>query len=103
MVMVACLFAPQFLMLYWFAITALIVHFRGRERLSFTRQLTDHSTLLAPYNVMMYWFSALPNRPVLPTASIPELAKLRENWALIRDEALALSERGAINAADQYK
>ena len=67
--MVARLFAPQFLVLYWFAITAMIVHFRGRDRLTFTRQLTDHSTLLAPYNVLMYWFSALPNRPVLPSTS----------------------------------
>jgi beta-hydroxylase len=48
MVMVARLFAPQFLVLYWFAITAMIVHFRGRDRLTLTRQLTDHSTLLAP-------------------------------------------------------
>jgi beta-hydroxylase len=102
MVMVARLFAPQFLVLYWFAITAMIMHFRGRDRLTLTRQLTDHSTLLAPYNVLMYWFSALPNRPVLPTASIPQLAKLRENWEIIRDEALALSEQGAIKAADKY-
>ncbi len=100
--MVARLFAPQFLVLYWFAITAMIVHFRGRDRLTLTRQLTDHSTLLAPYNVLMYWFSALPNRPVLPTASIPQLAKLRENWEIIRDEALALSEQGGIKAADKY-
>jgi beta-hydroxylase len=70
--------------------------------LSFIRQLTDHSTLLAPYNVLMYWFSALPNRPVLPTASIQQLAKLRENWEIIRDEALALSEQGRIKAADKY-
>jgi beta-hydroxylase len=90
----ARLFAPQFLVLYWFAITAMIVHFRGRDRLTFTRQLTDHSTLLAPYNVLMYWFSVLPNRPVLPAASIPELAKLRENWQIIRGEGLALSEQG---------
>jgi aspartyl/asparaginyl beta-hydroxylase (cupin superfamily) len=64
--MVARLLAPQILVLYWFAATALIVHFRGRDRFSFTRQPTDFSTLLAPYNVLMYWFSALPNRPVLP-------------------------------------
>jgi beta-hydroxylase len=101
MVMVARLFAPQFLVLYWFAITAMIVHFRGRDRLTLTRQLTDHSTLLAPYNVLMYWFSVLPNRPVLPAASIPELAKLRENWQIIRGEgAGAVRARPAsINAA----
>ena len=100
--MVARLFAPQFLVLYWFAITAIIVHFRGRDRLTVARQLTDHSTLLAPYNVLMYWFSAIPNRPFLPTASVPDLSKLRDNWQVIRDEALALSEKGAIKAADKY-
>jgi beta-hydroxylase len=100
--MVGRLLAPQLLIVYWFAATALMVHFRGRERFRFTRQLTDHSTLLAPYNVLMYWFSALPNQPVLPTASVPELAKLRENWQIIRDEALALSDQGQIKAADKY-
>jgi aspartyl/asparaginyl beta-hydroxylase (cupin superfamily) len=67
----ARLFAPQFLVLYWFAITAMIV------------------------------LSVLPNRPVLPAASIPELAKLRENWQIIRGEgAGAVRARPAsINAA----
>jgi beta-hydroxylase len=97
--MLTRLFAPQFLVLYWFVITALVVHFRGRERLGFTRQLTDHSTFLAPYNVLMYWFSALPNRPVLPTTSIPDLAKLRDNWQTIRDEATALFDQGRIKAS----
>jgi len=102
MVMVARLLAPQLLVLYWLAATAFIVHFRGRDRLKFTRQLTDHSTLLAPYNVLMYWFSALPNRPVLPTTSVADLAKLRNNWEIIRDEALALFEQGQIKASDKY-
>jgi beta-hydroxylase len=100
--MVLRLLAPQFLVLYWFAATALFVHFRGRERLAFTRQLTDHSTLFAPYNVLMYWFSALPSRPMLPTTSVPDLAKLRDNWQTIRDEALALFDQGRIKAADKY-
>lgn len=100
--MLARFLAPQFLVLYWFTFTALLVHFRGRERFSFARQLTDHSTLLAPYNVLMYWFSAVPSRPLLPVASIPELAKLRANWEMIRDEALALNDEGRIKAADKY-
>jgi len=95
-------FAPQFVVLYVFAAAALMVHFRGRDRLSFTRQLTDHSTLLAPFNVLMYVFSALPNRPVLPTTSIPDLAKLRDNWEIIRDEALESFDQGRIKAADSY-
>jgi beta-hydroxylase len=100
--MVGRFFAPQLLMLYWFVVATIIVHFRGRVRFGFFRQLTDHSTLLAPYNVLMYWFSAIPTAPVLSTASIPELAKLRENWKIIRDEALALNDQGRIKAADKY-
>jgi beta-hydroxylase len=93
---------PQFLLLYWWFGTALFVAFRGRARLSFTRQVTDHSTFLAPYNVLMYWFSAVPNRPVLPAASIPDLAILRDNWKVIRAEAVALFDGGGIKAADAY-
>jgi beta-hydroxylase len=100
--MVARLFAPQFLLLYAFAASVLAVHFRGKVRLGFGRQLTDHSSLMAPYNVLMYLFSAVPNRPVLPTSVIPELAKLRENWQVIREEAQALFDEGRIKAADGY-
>jgi beta-hydroxylase len=100
--MVARLFAPQFLVLYAFAASVLAVHFRGRVRLGFGRQLTDHSTITAPYNVLMYMFSAVPNKPVLPVSAIPDLAKLRENWQVIRDEAVALFDEGRIKASDGY-
>ena len=43
--------------------SALFVHYRGRVRLKFLRQLTDHSTFTAPYNALVYLFSAVPNRP----------------------------------------
>jgi beta-hydroxylase len=75
------------------------VHFRGRERLRISRQLGDHSTYLAPYNVLMYAGSAVPNQPVVPVDRFPELAKLRDNWELIRDEAVRLFDEGFIRAA----
>jgi beta-hydroxylase len=96
------LLAPQFLLLYAFVAATLVVHFRGRERLKFARQLTDHSTLLAPYNVLMYLFSGVPNKPVLPVSAIPDLAKLRDNWQTIRDEALNLFDQGRIKASEGY-
>jgi beta-hydroxylase len=71
-------------------------------RLSFWHELTEPSTLAAPYNVLMYLFSAVPNQPVLPVSAIPELAKLRENWQIIRDEAQGLFDEGRIKAADGY-
>ena len=39
---------------------------------------------------------------MLPVASIPELVTLRDNWKMIRDEALALNQDGRIKAADKY-
>jgi beta-hydroxylase len=98
----ARLLSPQLLALYCFLGSALAVHFRGRVRLGFGRQLTDHSTIMAPYNVLMYLFSAVPNRPVLSPRDFPELTKLRENWQTIREEALALFDEGRIKAADSY-
>ena len=100
--MVMRLFAPQFLVLWAFIGSALAVHFRGKVRLGFFRQLTDHSTIMAPYNVLMYLFSAVPNQPILDEQSIPELKVLRDNWQPIREEALVLFAQGQIKAADKY-
>jgi beta-hydroxylase len=57
---------------------------------------------VAPYNVLMYMFSAVSNRPVLQQDLVPELAELRDNWRMIREEAQSLFELGAIKAADKY-
>ena len=48
-----------------FLASAMFVHFRGRVRIKFYRQVTDHSTFMAPYNALMYLFSAVPNRPFI--------------------------------------
>ena len=92
-------FAPQFVVLYLFAASALYVHFRGRERLRIGRQIGDHSTLMAPYNVLMYMFSGVPNKPLVSLEKFPELKVLRENWQTIREEALQLFDEGHIRAA----
>ena len=90
------LVAPQFLVLWAFIGSALAVHFRGKVRLKFWRQVSDHSTIMAPYNVLMYLFSAVPNRPILQQDSVPELKLLRDNWQVIREEALVLLGQGQI-------
>jgi beta-hydroxylase len=97
--MLKTLLAPQFVVLYFLATSTIYVHLRGRERLRITRQLGDHSTYLAPYNVLMYAGSAVPNEPVIPVDHFPELAKLRDNWETIRDEAVKLFDEGFIRAA----
>jgi beta-hydroxylase len=96
------LLAPKFIVLYVFVVSAVFVHFRGRVRHRFGRQLTDHSTIMAPYNALMYMFSAVPTKPFLNVADFPELAQLRANWRTFREEALALDEDGQIRAAAGY-
>ncbi len=91
--------SPKFLILLLFLLPILYVHFRGNARLKFFRQLTDHSALLAPYNVLVYGFSAAPTTPLFDTEQFPALRNLRDNWQIIRDEALALSNEGHIRSA----
>ncbi len=82
--------------------SALWVHLRGRERLSFMRQVADHSTFLAPYNAFVYLFSAVPTRPVLRPADLPELAHLQAHWEVIRDEARMLLRSGHIRKSARH-
>jgi beta-hydroxylase len=98
----AAAFTPRTVVLYAIVLSALAIHFRGRERLRFLRQLTDHSTFMAPYNVLAYLFSAVPNRPFLDVARFPELAPLGDNWRTIRDEALALYDQDRIKRSEKY-
>jgi beta-hydroxylase len=93
------LLAPKFIVVYLFVGSALYVHLRGRVRHTFVRQLKDHSTIMAPYNTLMYLFSAVPSKPFIDVQRLPELAKLRDNWQVIRDEALGLMGEGRIRAA----
>nr|WP_184601311.1 aspartyl/asparaginyl beta-hydroxylase domain-containing protein [Rhodanobacter sp. MP1X3] len=82
-----------------FALCVLLVHLRGRVRLRFDRQLVDHSAIFAPYNLLMYAFSAVPARPILDRRGFPQLDLLQANWRVIRDEAMHLFDEGYIRAA----
>src|SRR6478752_2908060 len=93
------LLAPQLICIYVFIASAIYVHFRGRERLRIARQLGDHSTFLAPSNVLMYVGSGVPTKPLVSVDRFPELAKLRDNWETSRDEAVRLFDDGFIRAA----
>ncbi len=94
--------APKFFILYSFIASAVYVHYRGSVRHRFYRQITDHSTIMAPYNVLMYMFSAVPNKPFIDVAQFPELKPLTDNWQIMREEALKLFEAGHIRAAATY-
>jgi beta-hydroxylase len=94
--------APKFFVFYVFIASAVYVHYRGAVRHRFYRQITDHSTFMAPYNVLMYMFSAVPNKPFIDVAQFPELKPLTDNWQTLRDEALKLFDEGHIRAASGY-
>ena len=81
---------------------AIYVHLRGRVRLRPWRQMTDHSSFLAPLNVLLYACSRVSARPYAPIEAFPELVPLRERWQDIRAEALALREAERIRASDRY-
>jgi beta-hydroxylase len=93
---------PKFLALHSFLGCVLFVHFRGKVRHRFTRQLTDHSTFLAPINCVLYLFSAVPNRPFPPRERLVELDTLRANWRVFRDEGRVLLEAGHIKGSDRH-
>lgn len=93
---------PRFAVLLAFVCSTVYIHYRGRVRHRFTRQLTDHSTFMAPYNALMYLFSAVPARPFADLKHFPELQPLQDNWQTIRDEALQLFDAGRIRAAEKY-
>src|SRR5262245_47495987 len=96
------LLAPRFVVLYVLIVSAVAIQLRGRVRLRLNRQLTDISTFTAPYNLFVYLFSAVPNRPLLETAWFPSLQALGDNWQTIRDEACALHAAGRIGKSDRH-
>jgi beta-hydroxylase len=99
------IFTPRLivlLLLLVFALCVLVVHLRGRARLRFDRQLVDHSAIFAPYNLLMYAFSAVPARPILDRRGFPQLDLLQANWQTIREEALRLFDEGHIRAAEKH-
>jgi beta-hydroxylase len=85
-----------------FVTTATYTHFRGRVRLKLKRQIGDHSTVMAPYNTLMYMFSAVPATPYIDIKRFPELNVLSDRWQMIRDEALKLFDEGYIRAAAKH-
>jgi beta-hydroxylase len=84
-----------------YALSILHIHFRGKVRLPFFRQMFDHSSLVSPINTFMHIFSRVPSTPYLEAKDFPGLEKLDQNWEMIRDEAIALREMQRIKAAEK--
>lgn len=77
------------------------IHFRGKVRLPFMRQLFDHSSFMAPINLFMHVFSKVPSKPYLELDQFKELEPLQQNWQIIRAEAENLLALKKIKAAEQ--
>jgi len=92
-------FAAKAAILLLFVGSTLYVHLRGKARLPVLRQFVNHSALFAPYNALMYLFSSVPSKPYLDRSKFPELDVLKDNWEVIRDEAMHLFDEGYIRAA----
>ena len=95
----------QFFSIKWIAVSlflasAVYVLKRGKVRHRWSRELTSHSTFLAPVNSIMYLSSAVANQPILDVEAFPELAPLKAHWREIRDEAKALYEQGEVKATE---
>src|ERR1700752_5167106 len=96
------LFVPIAVLVGTWATCALFVHRRGRERLTFMRQVADHSTFLAPYNAFVYLRSRVENRPMLDLAQFPALRALQADWRTMREEALMLHRAGHLRKATKH-
>lgn len=81
--MIADLLAPKLLLIYYCIAAALYTHHRGRVRHRPFRQLSDHSTFMAPVNAIMYLFCKVPCTPYINTSHFPELKILNNNWEVI--------------------
>jgi beta-hydroxylase len=97
--MLTAIALSKYAVLAAYAASAGYIHFRGKVRHRFSRQLADHSTFLAPYNSLIALSSAIPVRPVVDIDGFPDLTPLRDNWEIIRDEARELYEAGHIRPA----
>ncbi len=85
-----------------YVISIAYVHLRGKVRHKLGRQLSDHSTFLAPINCFLYLFSKTPNKPYLDPADFPDLSPLQAHWEEIRAEGQNLLKAGEIKRSNQY-
>ena len=79
-----------------------VLYVRNRSAVNFklSRQLSDFSVFMVPFNLPAYWLSKLPTTATVDPTLVPELQILKDNWETIRDEALALWELGHIDVGE---
>jgi beta-hydroxylase len=95
----AYLVEPPRLLVYGLIASTVLVQLRGREKLRFARTMGDLGTYAWPYNALVYLTSRTPNRPYLPEWDFPEMQVIKDNWRVLRDEALKLRSEGAVHGS----
>ncbi len=83
-----------------YVVSVMNMHYRGAVRFPWMRQMLTHTNYLAPYNLLMNLCSKLPNKPLLTVDDIADLKLIRDNWEVIRDEAVQLANDGQVKVAD---
>lgn len=96
------LFTARNVILGLFLVTVVYVQLRGKVRHKFSRLVADHANLMAPYNTLMYLFTAVPAKPYADVRRFPELQIITAQWQTIREEALKLFDEGYIRAAAKH-
>jgi len=85
-----------------FVVCAIYVQTRGDVRhVKFSRRITDHANLLAPINCLFYVFARHGNPRYYDTGLFPDLDVIRDEWEMIRDEAVALHAGQEIKASER--
>lgn len=89
-----------FTVLFVYVASIFFIRWRNKEFFGLKRQLSDFSTFMVPFNIPAYLLSKVPTTAFLDQSHFPELKVLEDNWEVIRDEALALYEKGHIAIKD---
>jgi beta-hydroxylase len=74
----------------------IFVRVRNKKHFTLSRQLSDFSTFMVPFNIPAYVLSKVPLTSRIEQTYFPELKLIEDNWEEIRDEALLLYQQGHI-------
>ena len=90
------------IVLFIFIICAFYVQNRGvvqHNRL--IRKISDHSNIFGPINCLFYGFSTIKKSVYIDVNHFPELKVLKDNWKVIRDEAIRLNDDTQIKSSEE--
>lgn len=99
--MILSFLATASLALYSALAVAYVYRWRGVTRYAtFAQYIRKSWPVFAPLNCVLYMTTrGWARKPVLAAACVPNLSVLRDNWEVIREEALVLRSTGAFDAA----